>query len=857
MEALDILFQRLFLDSVTKQVHVVSSTTDPTSGGGPAAPSIATMEAFNKGQTAAANPLSNWFDNPLSGGGGGGAAAAQAAATLTSKAPISRKKHARQGYFAISYGTEVGYIQGVSIDSQVVMIGFDDTYKVTTWNNAAEVTTGFLESEALGRPLSDLVDSPSGNIIIDIQAIQKTKGQSIKIRLRAFATAPVTLFTIVAAVTNSEGVTIGHILICANAKDNLRETRAYLHDFQIQELRNGTQKLIETGSLSQDDLAFVTAMHEFTNFAYSSSLEEFARGMVYDWEWTTGTQLLGRALGGYLSKCTLNMDPKFPSTVCVNPYVAGLIENAVSKAPGRCQLSVSVVATLPKIYSLRVTIATSASSRPFDADVVKESIRTTLEETSGFSSFQDDGFALELHFPCQIAMMQDDDDGGGASTEKTGGANSKGDREVTFAVNVMTLLSNTVDQHNISMVLLKTQYVSLTNVRDLRDLEKKLGAKPCDVDVIIADRSWYASAKSLGEGLNVILIPFLAEDSNDFAPNAQFSIRAPIVRATLEQLMYDVGVAVSNKKATLAAQEEREKILMLRQDSPWTQGKLLGRGAFGAVYEAISDLTGGKMAVKMFYFKGESEASINDLLNEIKIMCSLNNPNIVHYFYCERKNNSVNLFMELCDYSLADFMMQKRRGLTIKVSQILRQIVMAVAYLHERGIAHRDIKPQNILLKGDVIKLTDFGTSRQTQQDEALSDVQGTFRYMAPEVYRGNPHTLSCDIWSVGCLACELFACPPSFMERRYHSQLGEMTEVEFPPGIGGVLKDFVSQCLSLKPESRPTASMLQLHPLLSVDSAEVDAIPTIFDQKPSRKQSMAMKQSNFSLSSTTSDMSM
>lgn len=331
-----------------------------------------------------------------------------------------------------------------------------------------------------------------------------------------------------------------------------------------------------------------------------------------------------------------------------------------------------------------------------------------------------------------------------------------------------------------------------------------------------------------------------------------YVIYSPIERAALEKMMLDVARVVEEKKAAIAEREEREKILMLRQDSPWTQGKLLGRGAFGAVYEAISDLTGGKMAVKMFYFRREGEEGyISELLNEIKIMCSLNHPNIVHYFYCERKDNSVNLFMELCDMSLADYVLHrnKRAGLALKAWNVLRQVVSAVGYLHGRGIAHRDIKPQNILIKGDKIKLTDFGTSRQVKSDEEqLLDTQGTFRYMAPEVYRGEAHTVKCDIWSIGCLALELFGCVPKFMENRHATLLGEMTEVELPPQVSGPLKDFAQQCVCLNPHDRPSAQMLLLHPLLS-ESAEVDALPTVFDKKESNRH--AMRQGAMSMSSS------
>jgi serine/threonine protein kinase len=262
------------------------------------------------------------------------------------------------------------------------------------------------------------------------------------------------------------------------------------------------------------------------------------------------------------------------------------------------------------------------------------------------------------------------------------------------------------------------------------------------------------------------------------------------------------------------------------------------------------------MAVKMFYFNSDQVERMDNLLNEIQVMCSLNHPNIVHYFYSERRDTCINLFMELCDASLGDCLLypEKRKQHPFQVPALLREIVSAVSYLHGRGVVHRDIKPQNILLRGVHAKLSDFGTSKQTGvNEEDLLGTHGTFRYMAPEVYRGEPHSLSCDIWSLGCLACELFACTPTFMDLRNHFMLGELNEESvvshIPTNCPSVIYDFVSQCLHVAPEARATAQGLLLHPLLSQDDPSVAAIPTIFDAR-NRSRTEAF---DFSLNSNSS----
>jgi PAS domain-containing protein len=955
MIALDALFERLFFERVValRLGREDDNLQRPTIMGG--------------GSSVGGQALSDG-----GGGGGGGRRVQQVGPSVRP----SMKKHTKAGFYTISYDGGIGWIDGQFLDTQVVMIGFDEQYRITLWNNAAETTTGFLETECLGKPLSELVDSPSGDIKQDIQLMKKTsrsqQSAALKIRLRAFATAPVTLFTIVAPIsgeTNPGSAQLGNILICANAKDNLKEARGFLHDYHIHRMQDVADELVQQGSLGHEETVQMKILAKFANLGYAKALEDAARTMVYEWEWTTGNQLFARALGTWLNRCTLVLSPSFPQTLCVNPFIAGTIGNAMgvaARGSNRCEVRATVTyCNIHHVHQLEVSLTVPASSKPFDPDEMLEGLKSTMSVTLAYVSFSNDDTTTTLQFPCQVAMLVEDFGENGAAADGDGGNGGTGGGEpvVKCSVNVITLLSNTVDRHNLSMVLLKTIYISLTNVQDPRDLEKKIAGQ--EVDVIIADRTWFSTAKMLVQNHraqgSVILIPLTPtgeEDTvindtiphprtsdfeddlndNDLSPVAavqtavgindieasmrrrmsalattqhpqtappmpqtqdlpltqptpmepgrvaspapaeaalqqvatagsggggMYVIKSPIQRNILEALMLEVAKEVEKKKAANAERDEREKILTLRQDSPWTQGRLLGRGAFGAVYEAMSDLTGGKMAVKMFYFRSQGEeGSINELLNEIKIMCSLNHPNIVHYFYCERKDNNVNLFMELCDQSLADHMMNKvsskrgaaaSSGITLTATSVLRQVISAVAYLHGKSIAHRDIKPQNILLKEDKIKLTDFGTSRQTGADEEMLGTQGTFRYMAPEVYRGESHSLSCDIWSIGCLACEMFLCPPKFMENRFSSLLGTMEEVELPVA-SGVLQNFLEQCLQLNSQQRPSAQMLLLHPLLTENNA-VEGLPTVFDVKGPRHSIAAnVRQSAFSLSSVNSE---
>ncbi|EAN86563.1 protein kinase, putative [Trypanosoma cruzi] len=765
--------------------------------------------------------------------------------TTTNQLRVKRGRDTRRGYYAIPYGDCVGYIEGKHVDAHVVMIGFDSNYLITRWNMAAEVMTGFLEGGCIGKPLSDLLITPSGDVPHDLSTLQASKGDVLKVKLRAFATAPVTLCTIAAPILNLSGKTIGSILICANAKDNLGVFRSYIRDYLTSEVSVSLSELVEKNAVDPQGKAAISSLQSFLTCALDKQVQEMAREMLTEWEWTTAEQLLAQALRSFTVRHEKQIDSMFPATLCLHPNVPKAISTLLDTIGVSCMVKLEVMSQTVNVFALAVTITPHCEENELclNEEELQDAIMPLIRSICG--NMCKDGKDINLRFPCQVTAFLEDGEDAFKAIEKRGEQSIIDQTRaiVNCTVNVLALITDLVDQHNLSMILLKTMFVSLTTVRQRDDLERRLKAAPNDVDVIICDRGWLNSARDLiiSSDHSAIVVP-MADQGVFFAPEEfQYVIRSPISGNEVRKVLMDIGTAVSLRKNAATAREERERILTLRQDSPWTKGKLLGRGSFGAVYEAMSDLTGGKMAVKMFYFSADCDESINKLLNEIRIMCSLNHPNIVHYFHCERKENNINLFMELCDASLGEIIIgRKPVPPTLTVVQILRQVLTALTYLHTRGVAHRDVKPQNILLKGDTIKITDFGTARE---GKASKDVQGTLRYMAPEVYRGEAHSSPCDIWSVGCLACELFACPPKFMDNSLI--LAEMTSaVPYLENVTSsvTLNDFLRKCFQDDPEKRPTAADLLLHSIFSPEfSYEVESLLTVFKKKLMRNYSFSI----------------
>ena len=155
------------------------------------------------------------------------------------------------------------------------------------------------------------------------------------------------------------------------------------------------------------------------------------------------------------------------------------------------------------------------------------------------------------------------------------------------------------------------------------------------------------------------------------------------------------------------------------------------------------------------------------LLKEIKYMeiCSNNNTNdnsIKFYEYFDTKENLI-IVMELCDTSLQSILNERKNGFTPReIHDILNQLNNTFKIMKDNNIVHRDIKLVNILIKYKdnekkkfIVKLTDYGISRQLNNDQCSTEI-GTLNTMAPEVLNGEKYDDKCDLWSLGVIIYQL-----------------------------------------------------------------------------------------------------
>lgn len=169
---------------------------------------------------------------------------------------------------------------------------------------------------------------------------------------------------------------------------------------------------------------------------------------------------------------------------------------------------------------------------------------------------------------------------------------------------------------------------------------------------------------------------------------------------------------------------------------PWEKIKVVGKGGSSTVFKARIKATGAIVAVKQIETDGLSNDQISGIKGEIETMKSLSHPNILSYLGTQQSSNKIFIFLEYAGRgSLRQYYQKKGKLTEWQVAHCTNQILLGLAYLHEKGIAHRDVKCANCLLaRGNVIKLADFGASKRFESESVVSGLKGTPHWMAPEV---------------------------------------------------------------------------------------------------------------------------
>ncbi|KAL3315710.1 Mitogen-activated protein kinase kinase kinase 1 [Cichlidogyrus casuarinus] len=305
-------------------------------------------------------------------------------------------------------------------------------------------------------------------------------------------------------------------------------------------------------------------------------------------------------------------------------------------------------------------------------------------------------------------------------------------------------------------------------------------------------------------------------------------------------------VPSSNVATPLVESGRFGEMSILRFPYQWMKGRCIGKGATGHVYEAYNQTTKEKIAVKFFELRQkagcstEQQLHVSQCINECTLLSGLSHSSLVRFLGAEESKDRRHflIFMELCEAgTLTDWC--KREALSEdRARHCAHDLVSAVAYLHDRHITHRDIKPDNLFLVHSdlanapqsrskvLVKLGDFGLAfKLPRREAAVKSMVGTQPYMAPET-RALPNVdgygCPCDIWSIGCVILQMLTGKKPWHNYPNHTSIyialcQDSSPLDIYRNEQGQCLLQTSQeaaqilicCLNCDPNKRPSASQL------------------------------------------------
>jgi len=193
----------------------------------------------------------------------------------------------------------------------------------------------------------------------------------------------------------------------------------------------------------------------------------------------------------------------------------------------------------------------------------------------------------------------------------------------------------------------------------------------------------------------------------------------------------------------------------------------LGEGTYGVVYKARDRQTDEIVALKRIRLEVEDEGIPSTALREISLLRELSHDNIVQLKDCVQSDGKLYLVFEFLDRDLKKYM-EGCNGLLspLLVKSYLFQICRGLAFCHSRGVMHRDLKPQNLLVSRDGrLKLADFGLARAfCPPIRPLTHEVVTLWYRPPEILLGSQtYAPPVDVWAIGAIFVEMVTKRPLF----------------------------------------------------------------------------------------------
>jgi predicted Ser/Thr protein kinase len=241
----------------------------------------------------------------------------------------------------------------------------------------------------------------------------------------------------------------------------------------------------------------------------------------------------------------------------------------------------------------------------------------------------------------------------------------------------------------------------------------------------------------------------------------------------------------------------------------------LGRGGMGVVFLARELSLDRMVAIKVLPPSlADDPATRERFLREARTAAQLSHPNIVPIFRADAMDGLAYFAMGFVDGdNLADRLTSRGPLPPAEAVRILREVAWALAYAHARGVVHRDVKPENIMLERGTgrVTVTDFGIARDVRAKNLTADgtVLGSVHYMSPEQVAGDTLDGRSDLYALGVVAFQLlsgrlpFDAPQASAVLLMQATRAAPSLGEVAPGVPGALVQVVDRCLRKDPSER------------------------------------------------------
>jgi tRNA A-37 threonylcarbamoyl transferase component Bud32 len=317
---------------------------------------------------------------------------------------------------------------------------------------------------------------------------------------------------------------------------------------------------------------------------------------------------------------------------------------------------------------------------------------------------------------------------------------------------------------------------------------------------------------------------------------------------------------VAAAAAAPSADDQNSKALLSELfKSKYRFVKVIGKGSFGEAVLARCKIDNKRYVVKTIESATMSPKEKNDIQKEISILSGLNHPNIVRFKEHFEEGTLIFISMEYADGGDLNQRIKERKK-TVPEGQTpepfdpklvmfwFLQIAMALKYLHDKHILHRDLKTANIFLTTkNVVKLGDFGISTVLQNTVACAKtVCGTPYYFSPELCQSKPYNNKSDVWALGVMFYETLTLNRPFNAKNLRELLKKVVAGQYDPVAESVpieIRQLSAALLNLNPTLRPSINRVLEMPFiqaqLKVFSEEMQR-QTIRDREEYEKKKAA-----------------